>query len=665
MSQAETSSTQSPYIPASQSLPELTIKALVLSVILTAILAASNCYLALKVGTTIAASIPASVISIGILRFFRRSNILESTMVQTAASAGEGVASSISFVLPAMIMLKIWSHFPYWQTVIITIIGGVLGVFFSIPLRRLLLGLPSLRFPEGTAIGRVLLSCAEGGNSLKSITWGGIVGALVAFCQAGLQIFSDAWQVWIPMGRTIMGVGIGFNPALLAAGYIIGIEVGLSLLVGVVIGWVILMPLLLVNYGFHVDASHSTYDVVMAMWSSHLRFIGVGVMFVGGLWTLVRLMKPLINGFSSSGRSSATMTADGLKLRTERDIPFVWNILGIAACMVALYFFMTQLVAGSHAGISLFSQQVLVVLVLCLVLFLGFMLSTVCGYFAGLVGSTNNPLSGILIIGVAVIGLIFVILKSLFMSHAHVMHLLGVLIVITAVIATSATITNENIQDLKAGQIMGATPWKQQVVLMLGVICTSFLVAPVLELLFQAYGMAGVYPHAGMDPTQMLPAPQASLIASVAKGILTGELPWAMIFIGMGIAVLLIIVDEYLKPRGHRLPVLAVGLAIYLPMDIMSPVIIGSIVSYCVNHKIRTHHGLASLEDYHHQNGTLLACGLVAGAAVMGVILAIPFVIMGSSSAIAVMPSSLGWLAILLSVIVLLSICRWLYKESL
>jgi len=325
---------------------------------------------------------------------------------------------------------------------------------------------------------------------------------------------------------------------------------------------------------------------------------------------------------------------------------------------------MSYVFAGAQTGLSNGAEHIMVVVVLLLILIVGFLLSTVCGYFTGLVGSTNNPLSGILIISVAVIGALFLLLKWAVLHNFHVLHLMGVLIIITAVVATSAAITNENIQDLKAGQIMGATPWKQQVVLMLGVVCSSFILAPVLELLFQAYGMGGVYPHEGMNPANMLPAPQAGLIASVAQGILTGDLPWAMIFIGMGIAVVLIIIDERLKLKGYRLPVLAVGLGIYLPMDVITPVVIGSIVSYLVNRKVKISHGLDSLDDYHHQNGMLLACGIVAGAAIMGVLLAIPFVIMGSSDALSIMPAMLHGLAVVLGVASVLGICRWLYVES-
>ncbi len=653
-----------PYVPASESLPELTIKVIFLSIVLACVLAGANCYLALKVGTTISASIPASVISIGILRFFKRSNILESTMVQTAASAGEGVAAAVSFVLPAMILLHYWQHFPYWETLMITMLGGILGVLFSVPLRRVLLNIPTLKFPEGTAIGKVLTACAEGGGDLGALCWGALVGGLVSFCQAGLQIFTDSLQLWFRIGQVFTGIGIGYNPALVAAGYIIGIEVGLSLLAGVVIGWMVVLPVLFLHFGLaSVDTSRDAYSLVMDMWSSHLRFVGVGVMFVGGIWTLLRMIKPLLDGWQSPIKSKS-LSSSNARPRTDRDIPGVWIVMGILLVAVAIYYFMWTQIKSLDLGISVLGTHGFILLVIGLILAIGFALSTVCGYFTGMVGSTNNPLSGVLIIAVALIGAIFLLFKLLPPHLHHILHLLGVLIVITAMIATAASISNENIQDLKAGQIMGATPWKQQLVLILGVVCSSFTIAPVLDLLFQAYGMAGIYPRSGMDPSQMLPAPQASLLASVAQGILTGNLEWAMVILGVSIAVILIGVDEWLKPKGYRLPVLAVGLGIYLPTDVMTPVIIGTFVSYLVNRSMRKRHDVVSLHEYQHQNGLLLACGLVAGAALMGVILAIPFVLMGSSNALAVMPHSLHQVATILGFLSLLAICRWLYRTS-
>lgn len=655
---------QTPFIPASTFLPELTCKVIVLSILLALVLAASNCYLALKIGTTISASIPASVLAIGLLRFFKQSNILECTMIQTAASAGEGVAASISFVLPAMIVLHFWEGFPYWETVSITMTGGILGVLFSIPLRRVLLNIPALKFPEGTAVGKVLETCAKGGASLGLLSYGALSGAVIAFFQSGLQIIADRLPLWFVTNQTVMGVTLGFEPATLAAGYIIGIEVGMSLLTGIVIGWLVILPCFFLVLG--VPDSGTAYDMVMDMWSTHLRFVGVGVMFVGGIWTLIRLTKPVIDGLRYSGASSRktiNLKKESTVLRTEQDISMRWVVSGViffgalALCLVAYFLQSEQVAAGSLLYFSVLFLTVLIILAM------GFVLSTVCGYFTGLIGSSNNPLSGILIIAVILVGVVFICLFG-HQLEMYKKEVTAFLVLVVSVIATSASISNENIQDLKAGQMIGATPWKQQLILMLGVVVSAFILAPILELLFQAYGMGGVFPHEGMPTSQMLPAPQAGLIGAVAQGVITQHLPWNTIGIGFVIAVLLIGVDEYLKPKGKRLPVLAVGLGIYLPMEVLMPVVLGSVVSYLVSRKRDRKYGLKMIAKSHGHDSVLLACGVVAGAALMGVILAVPFVLMGGSDALRVMPASLDPLAGVLGVLAMLALCWWLYRTA-
>lgn len=656
-----------PYIPDAVSLPEITVKVIILSIILAVILAASNCYLALKIGTTISASIPASVLAIGILRFFKNSSILESTMIQTAASAGEGVAAAISFVLPAMILLHFWQGFPYLETAAITMVGGLLGVLFSIPLRRVLLNLPDLRFPEGTAVGKLLTVCAEGGGSLKLLTLGAVAGACVAFFQAGLQVIADSMPLWFSFNGTVAGVTLGFEPATLAAGYIIGIEVGMSLLVGIVVGWMIIIPGLFFVLSPAVDTTSfaTIYDAVISMWLSHLRFVGVGVMFIGGVWTLIRLIKPVLKGLSVTAASfSSGGTVDHEIGRTDYDIPIRWVALGIAMLAALSLFLVSHFLKAQHLHGSLLFQSIVVIVAVLLILLIGFALSAVCGYFTGLVGSTNNPLSGILIISLIVVGIIFLLLYGKEVAK-HSADLAGLLVLLVTVIATSASISNENIQDLKAGQMIGTTPWKQQLVLMLGVVVSSLVVAPILELLFNAYGMGGVFPHPGMAKSAMLPAPQAGLIGAVAQGIITRDLPWDMIGLGLGLGCAFILFDEFLKTKGRRLPVLAVGLGIYLPMDVLAPIVIGSVVSYLVNRKKRQRLGLKAIGNEHDHDSILLACGLVAGAALMGVVLAIPFVIMGGANALRIMPHFLDPLAGFFGILSVVALSYWLYNTAL
>lgn len=649
-------SDRDPLIPASKTLPELTFRAIVISIILAVVLAAANAYLALKIGTTISASIPASVLALGILRFWRNSNVLESNIIQTAASAGEGIAAAVSFVLPAMLVLHIWKGFPYWESTVITLFGGLLGVLFSIPLRRVLLDMPTLRFPEGTAIGNVLRMSTKGGKSLKCLIQGASVGGLISFFQSGLQIFSDNVQLWFSTTRSIFGMGFGLTPAIFAAGYIVGPEVALSIFIGVVVGWVVLLPALSMHFA---SSGATAYDHAMDLWSNHLRFVGVGTMLVGGLWTMIRLVKPIISGLSASFQTFRQRSASHVIERTNHDIPIFWVVLGIVFFSICVLGCVMYVIEHMQMFPNLSYAWLLGIATMIYVVAIGFLLSAICGYFTGLVGSTNNPLSGILIIAIILLSLIYLGLLSI-TDGTEMLAVTGLVIIVATIMATVASIANENIQDLKAGQMVGATPWKQQVMLAIGVVVSALIIGPVLELLFNAYGMAGIYPRAGMDPTQMLAAPQASLMAAVAKGVLTHQLEWSMIFLGMGVAVLIILVDELLwRPRNRRLPALAVGLGIYLPPEVMTPVVIGGFISYLVK-RART----AKNKSEANHDTVLLACGMVAGSALMGVILAIPFSLMGSSDALAIMPARFATLAGVLGVVVFLGLCAWIYRHG-
>ena len=664
MSRVETNSSE-PLIPANVKLPELTLKVILLSILLAAVMSAANAYLALKIGQTISASIPASVLAIGILRFFKNSNVLESNLIQTAASAGEGVAAAISFVLPAMILIHAWKGFGYWQTFAITVFGGLMGVFFSIPLRRVMLSMKTLTFPEGTAVGNVLRVTSDNAGSgfMKRLIQGTGIGGLMAFAQSGIQIFSDSVGYWFRAGSGVFGIGMGFSPAIFAAGYIIGLEVGISFFIGFVLGWVVVLPGLAMHYG--LPSAKSTYDSVMTLWTTHLRFVGVGVMLVGGVWTLLRLIKPVLAGIKVSIVTLRQVgdQRDGIP-RTERDIPIVWAFVGVIVSALLLYFMVMHfaMVEGLYNeyphSFLLFVGFVTIVYVLIV----GFFLATICAYFTGLVGSSNNPLSGILILAVLLLGLVY-----MFLFHDHNGgKIAALMVIVTTVVATCASISNENLQDLKAGQMVGSTPWKQQIVLALGVIVSAFVIGPVLDLLFQAYGMGGVFPHAGMNPSQMLAAPQAGLMSSVINGVRSQNLPWHMIFLGAGLAVLIIIVDEILRRNNRRLPALAVGLSIYLPPSIILPTVVGGVVRYFVDKSAKSLKSKKELERAADlkQNGVLVACGLVAGAALMGVILAIPFVIMGSSDALAIMPAHMGWLKDFLGFASFAGMAYWTYSIS-
>ncbi|AAO90643.2 OPT family oligopeptide transporter [Coxiella burnetii] len=653
-----------PLIPASTSLPEFTFKAIVLSILLAIVLSAANAYLALKIGTTISASIPASVLALGILRFFKQHNVLESNLVQTAASAGEGVAAALAYVLPAMIFLRIWNGFPYWETLIIAVLGGLLGVLFAAILRRVMLNLPVLRFPEGTAIGNLLKISVKGKGGLKLLANGGVVGGIIAFAQTGLKIVSDNLQLWTFTGKTVFGFGWGFTPAVLASGYIVGFEVAVSFLIGVTLGWVIILPLIGLYYGLPANAT-SAYDAATQLWDAHLRFVGVGTMLVGGLWTLLNLLKPIIKGVHLSFVNFRKKLGEtsGQRLRIEADIPPVWIIVGVLALIGFSFFYIFYYFREANfLGSGNFLAFVAFVSIIY-ILVVGFLLATISSYVCGLVGSSNNPLSGLLITAILLLAFLFLLIFHVHGSvQAH--RVASAVIIIATVLAGIGSIAGENIQDLKAGRMVGATPWRQQVMMGVGVIVSALIIGPVLQLLFNAYGMGGVYPRPGMDPSQMLAAPQSALMAAVARGVLTRHLNWDMVIVGAFVAVIIIILDEFLKRRNFRVPALAVGLAIYLPPEVIMPVVVGGMISLLVKKPSQRKRRSAEQEQelvHSHQRGVLMACGMVAGSALMGVILAIPFVIMGTANALSIVTPRFAPIADVLGVIVFLALCAWFY----
>ena len=463
-------------------------------------------------------------------------------------------------------------------------------------------------------------------------------------------------QAWMYAGKTVFGFGISFEPALFAAGYIIGIQVGISFLAGLVVGWFIILPALGLIYGLpHAD---SAFGSVMALWSHHIRFVGVGVLLVGGTWTLLTLLKPIFHGFHQSYVASRrkNLNNENALLRTERDIPFSW-IIGITVIVgIAIFFLVFHTLVSADLNYSAGYLALVGIVTVIFIIFIGFLLSTLCGYFAGLIGSTNSPLSGLIITSILLLGGLYLLMFK-GQDAAEIGKLITVILIITAIITALPSISLENIQDLKSGQMVGATPWKQQVVLILGVVVSSLVIPPVLNLLFNAYGMGGVFPRPGMDPGQMLAAPQATLMATIAKGVMTHDINWPMVIVGAIVAVIGIIVDEILKRRGKRFIVLGMGLSIYLPFQIPATIFLGTLVSYLAKRGNKK-------PEHESQNGTLLACGLVAGSALMGVILAIPFVIMGSSDALALVSAHFIMIANILGILVTLALAIWLYRTS-
>ena len=615
--------TRGPYIPASQSLPEITIKAVALGVILAVVLAGANAYLGLFAGMTVSASIPAAVISMGVLKLFRRSNILENNIVQTCASAGESLAAGVIFTLPALVLLGRWAQFEYWQTVLIAGFGGVLGVLFTVPLRRALIVEQPLQFPEGIACAEVLETGEKGGAGVKFVAWAAVAAALFKFAQTGLRLVAGTAEgaTYLAGRKTIAYFGSNLSPALLGVGYIVGLNIAMLVFIGGALNWLVAIPILVAATG--APAGMPAAEFAGQLWSTQTRYMGVGAMVVGGLWALIRMRGSLFSGVASGLAAYREMKEGKVRDRLDRDLPMQWVLLAIIVSIIPLYFLYHYLIGS--AAISITMAIIMVVG--------GFLFSAVSGYMTGLVGSSNNPISG-----VTIATLLFAALVILGLFGRGLEHGPAAAILIAAVVACAAAIAGDNLHDLKTGYLVGATPWKQQVMLIVGTLVSALVMAPVLNLLLNAYGIGPVTP----EHPQSLTAPQATLMQSVAEGVFRGGLPWGMVLIGMGLAVAIILFDLALERRrsSFRIPVLAVAIGIYLPFELSVPILLGGIVAWFVQRAQRRREwgsGEAAEEARKEieQRGMLISSGLITGEALVGIAMAIPIVISGRSDVLA------------------------------
>jgi putative OPT family oligopeptide transporter len=630
-----------PVVGPERNIAELTIKALILGALLSMILAAANAYIGLLVGLTVSASIPAAAVSMGLLRMFRRSTILENNMVQTAASAGESLVAGIIFTIPALVMMKAWSGYDYGPMVAIGIVGGVLGVAFTIPLRRALIVEAKLKFPEGVATAEVLKTGGIENDKSKNIKnhvaakgfatlmKGALIGAVVKLLESGLGVLSSgvaATKAFFGGKYLFMG-DITLSPALLGVGYIVGLNIAFLVFLGGIIGTLLGVPL---NWAFNsdaimlatgIDAAKSMTELTSNEWGQiagqswqNCRRIGVGAMMVGGLWSLISLAKPLWQGVAASISAYKASKGQGGSIeRTEFDTPihFVGMIILVAIFPV---FFIFKTALGDYPDAN-FIASVMTVLMLVF----GFIFSSVAGYMAGLVGSSNNPISGVTIATVIVSALILLQL----MGNQGIAGTLGPIAVIflAGLICSAAAIAGDNMQDLKCGHVVGATPWRQQVFQVVGVIAAALVIPFVLNILDQGYGIGRPSP---LNPTAVpLAAPQAGLMQALASGIFGAGIEWNFIFMGFALAIALIILDKIQEKRGSefRFPVLAVAVGVYLPLGLSVPIFIGGLIAHIIKKKS------AVLSDEVKQNkeagGLLLASGLITGEALMGVLVAV------------------------------------------
>ncbi|CAM2876446.1 OPT family oligopeptide transporter [Actinobacillus equuli] len=617
-------------------LRELTLRGMILGALITVVFTASNVYLGLKVGMTFASSIPAAVISMAVLKMFKGSNILENNMVQTQASSA-GTLSSVIFVIPALLMMGYWQNFPFWQTLLICISGGTLGVIFTVPLRNVMVVKSDLPYPEGVAAAEILKAGDEADSKdsgVKEIVSGGLLAALVSFLTNGLRVVADGASYWFKGGNAIFQLPMGFSFALLGAGYLVGMMGGIAMLVGTIFTWGVAVPYFTATTSMPADADMISF--AMGLWKSKVRFIGVGTIGIAAIWTLLVLFKPMLQGMSQAFRALKDPTLQNVE-RTAQDLSpktMIYTVLAsVALIIIALVSFLQPV------GLPMELAFLLVVLCTILAVVVGFLVAAASGYMAGLVGSSSSPISGIGIISIVIISLVLMVVGNTIglMENADGQRFLTALTIFTAsIVFCVSTISNDNLQDLKTGYLVKATPWRQQFALIIGCIVGAFVITPVLEILYHAYGFAGAMPREGMDAAQALSAPQATIMMTISNGIFSNSLEWTYILVGVAFGICLIIVDTLLKKASAGrlgLPTLAVGIGIYLPPVVNVPLIIGALLSWLVNRHIQRHakrsgKDVEAASKKAERYGTLFAAGLIVGESLVGVLLA--FVIAGS-----------------------------------
>lgn len=641
---------------------ELTIRGLILGSLIAIVFTAANVYLGLKVAITIASSIPAAVISMGVFRAFKTGNIRENNIVQTVASAG-GTLSAIIFVLPGLIMIGWWTNFPYWVTFGICALGGILGVLFSIPLRRALVVNTPLPFPEGVAAAAVLQAGATGDEASADalerkkgpmiVLWGAVVAAglqAVTFTGAASATLTKYFRV----GLGATGLDLGWSLALVGAGHLVGLSVGIAMLVGLAITWAVFVPWW--TQGVTGDDLES---VVIPVWRN-VRFIGAGAIGVAAIWSMVKLVGPVIDGVRATmAASKAGAGATGA--RDDRDMPVMTVVLLSLLCLGVIALLLWDFIGGtalSPLAIPLTAGG------LAFIVVVGFFVATVAGYMAALIGASNSPVSGIGILATVIAALLVALYAKPLLGANAIEAMIAFTLFVVSIVFSVATIANNNLQDLKTGLLVGASPWRQQVALIVGVIAGSLIIPPVLDLLNQAYGFPGD-PNRNAIVAEPLPAPQATLISTLARGALSTGLPWDLLGIGAGIGVALIVIDEILgKLKLMRIPPLAVGIGIYLPMSATQPVILGAVVGNLYDRLVSR----GPNPDMAKRFGVLMASGLIVGESLLGVLNAGLIVATGKETPLALVGADVAAYApiigAVLFAVLMIGIYAWTARQA-
>mgnify|MGYP001189277787 FL=1 len=609
-----------PWIPAHMNIQELTVRVIVIGILLGGVMTAANAYLGLYVGMTVSASIPAAVMSMLILRGFKFKDvtILENNSVQTMASAGESLAAGVIFTVPALLVLGIWEDIQWVDTFLIAILGGLLGTMFTIALRRLFIVEEALPYPEGVACREVLVAGEKGGSGLIAIVYALLIGATYGWMVKGFKATHAKLEGVGEALGTRFYAGGELSLALLSVGYIVGLRIASFIFLGGVVGFAILVPIYGLFNGFPDGTGMldkiGVYDY-KEVWGTQIRYAGVGAMVVGGVYTLWSMRKTIAEGLSKAFKKG---DGDEVQLRTEMDLPLdkVMMFCGVLVVLIFLfYWYATGSMVMALAG-ALFLAVV------------SFFFAAVAGYIAGVVGSSNSPVSGMTIATLLfTIGLVWIV-GGLIMDMGQTEMMVATMF-IAAIVATSAAIAGDVMQDLKTGHMVGATPWRQQTAEIIGVTVGAIVIGPVLSILHDAFRISNTACLANPrpeDPTcqDALFAPQAELIGAIVQGAFGGDINLPMVLLGAVIAVVLI---------RLAMPVMSVAIGIYLPLYLSVPIMAGGIISHVLLSSARlridgTLNGEPSDEANHaikevQDKGVLIGAGFIAGESLMGVLLAV------------------------------------------
>lgn len=662
----------------SSPLREFTLRGLLLGALITVVFTASNVYLGLKVGLTFASSIPAAVLSMALLHRLAGANILENNIVQTQASAA-GTLSSVIFILPGLLMVGHWSGFPFWQTAIVCAAGGVLGVLYTIPLRRVMVVQSTLPYPEGVAAAEVLRAGhhsdgshdGTGGNGLRDLLGGGLVAAAFALASSGFKWLSDGFNLWFSGGPAVFRIATGYSPALIAAGYLMGAAGGIAILLGVVICWGVVVPWLTSQQT--LAAGQTIAQLGSAQWATQARFMGAGVIGVAAVWTVLSLLQPIVQGLRQSmrdRRAAAASHVDGELPQTDRDLGVPWIAAIAAVVFVVVLLLIHHFLAVAAPTMGTASIWWFSAMCTLFAFVFGFLIAAACGYMAGLVGSSSSPISGIGIIAVILVSVLILVMRRLLpdaIGETQTQLAIALALFTTAVVIAVAAISNDNLQDLKTGYLVGATPWRQQVALIVGCVVGALVIPPVLELLYRAYGFLGALPRADMDPAKALAAPQATLLTAVATGIFKGTLNWTMLLIGVAVGAVVIGIDLLLRRRTRTgcLPPLAVGLGIYLPPTIGVTLFLGAMLGHVINGVLerRLQGQPAARLETAKRHGVLLVSGLMVGESLFGIVMAAIIGFTENDTAIALVGKGFEPTAQWLGLLAFVALGLWVYRR--